>query len=316
MMKYILKFLKITFLLLGVLVLGIAIFFGHRDLPLDELKAKYANPPSAFIQIDGLNVHYRDEGNSLDSLPIVLIHGTGASLHTFDDWVITLKKERRVLRMDIPAFGLTGPFPDRDYSIANYVYFIKKFLDKIGIHQCVLGGNSLGGEIAWRFTLEYPNYVKKLILIDAAGYPLNSKSVPIAFKFARLPVLNKLFTYITSRSLVQKSLENVYANPSKISESLVDRYVELSLRKGNRQAFVDGLNQVDKINPIDQIKNIEQPILILWGQEDYLIPISVAHQFHEDLPNDTLVILKNIGHVPMEESPEESLIPLLEFLNK
>ena len=106
------------------LVVFVFIFYGYSDRPVNELKAKYAPSPSAFVPIDGMDVHYRDEGSTADTLPLVLIHGTGSSLHTFDEWVAILKSEKRIVRMDLPAFGLTGPFPNRHYSIDNYVVFI------------------------------------------------------------------------------------------------------------------------------------------------------------------------------------------------
>ncbi len=280
------------------------------------LKAKYAQMPSAFVAIDGMNVHYRAEGNALDSLPIVLIHGTGSSLHTFDDWAASLKKNKRVLRMDLPAYGLTGPFPDRNYSIEHYVSFIEEFLETQGIKRCILGGNSLGGLIAWRFTLHRPEMVDKLILIDAAGYPKNSTSEPIAFTIAKIPVLNKILTFITPRFVVKSSVENVYADKSKISEALVDRYFDLTLRAGNREAFGDRMKVTYDSSYLKQINRIEQPTLVLWGAEDRLITSASAYRFHEDLPNDTLVILQNVGHVPMEESPVESLDAVLSFIQK
>ena len=313
-MKGFVKILKRVILSLVLIALVISVLFGYRDLPFDELKSKYAPAPSIFMAVDGMDVHFRDEGNQADSIPIVLIHGTGSSLHTFDDWADNLKEDYRVIRMDLPAYGLTGPFPDRNYSIDNYVVFIKNFLASLGIKKCRLTGNSLGGNIAWNFTLQYPEMVDKLILIDAAGYPASSKSIPIAFKIARIPVLNNMFTYISPRFIVEASVKNVYADKSKVTDAIVDRYFELSLREGNRQAFVDRLSFHDKVNAHLNIKNIRQPTLVLWGAEDLLIPIEKANLFHEDLPNDTLVIIKNSGHIPMEESPIESLKPLRSFL--
>lgn len=302
------------FILIGFVTL-VCLLFGYRDLSVDDLETKYAPFPSAFVQIKGMNVHYRDEGNPRDTLPIVLIHGTASSLHTFDDWAVGLKEDRRVIRMDLPAFGLTGPFSDRDYSIEHYVNFIEDFLASQGIKKCILGGNSLGGLIAWKFTVDQPEMVDKLILIDAAGYPKNSTSVPIAFELAKIPLLNKILTFITPRFVVRSSVENVYADDSKISEELVDRYFELTLRAGNRQAFVDRMRVIFDVN-LTEIRNIQQPTLILWGLDDALITIESAYRFHEDLPNDTLVIFKNAGHVPMEEIPLESLNVVKSFINK
>ncbi|MFT5886249.1 MAG: pimeloyl-ACP methyl ester carboxylesterase [Arcticibacterium sp.] len=312
-MKLIIKVVAVSLI---VLIAIISLLFGHRDIPLEDLKAKYAPAPSQFIGIDGMDVHFRDEGPSSDSIPLVLIHGTGASLHTYEPWVQTLKEKRRVLRMDLPAFGLTGPLPSRDYSLSNYVRFIKNFLDAKGITKCHLAGNSLGGLIAWGFTAEHPEMVEKLILIDAAGYPMKSKSVPIAFKIAQTPLLNKVMTFITPRFMVKSSVENVYADKSLINDALLDRYFELTLRAGNRQALVDRMTMVIDSIPIDRVKNIQQSTLVLWGAKDYLIPVSEASRFHEDLPNDTLVILPSAGHVPMEEQPEESLAALMSFLDK
>ncbi len=313
-MKYFIKILKIFLIFVFLVATGVVLLFGHRDIPLDTLKEKYSNSASSFISMNGMDVHFHDEGDPADSIPIVLIHGTASSLHTFDAWTDSLKKTNRVVRMDLPAFGLTGPFPDRNYSMAHYTAFLKEFLTALKIKQCVLAGNSLGGEIAWNFTLEQPAMVTKLILIDAAGYPLHSKSVPIAFKMAQTPVVRNLFTYITPRFLVKASVENVYFDKSKVTDALIDRYFELTLRKGNRQAFVDRLNSTANTSAIKNISNIQQPTLILWGANDLLIPVENGYKFHADLPNDTLVILENSGHVPMEESPVESLKPVLDFL--
>ena len=313
-MKTVSKILKLT--LFGILALALLIvaLYGYKDIPLEELKTKYANAPSKFISVDGMEVHYRDEGDASDSIPIVLIHGTGSSLHTFNDWTVQLSKNHRVIRLDIPAYGLTGPFPNRDYSTAHYVVFINNFLKALDIKNCILAGNSLGGGIAWNFTAAYPHMVDKLILIDASGYPSASKSVPIAFKLAQTPVLKNIFTFITPRFVAKQSIENVYADKSKVTKAMVDRYFELTLREGNRQAFVDRLGTEKDTTAYKNIKTIRQPTLILWGDQDELIPPKMAHRFHEDLPNSELVILKGVGHVPMEERPDKSLEVVLSFL--
>ena len=158
--------------------------------------------------------------------------------------------------------------------------------------------------------------VNKLILISAAGYPMKSKSIPLAFKIAQIPIIQNIFTFITPRFVAKVSVENVYKDKAKVSEELVDRYFELILREGNRQAFVDRFKVESDTISHKKIKLINQRTLILWGEDDKLIPLEMAYIFHNDLPNDTLVILKNSGHVPMEESPSESLIPVIEFLRK
>jgi len=313
-MNYLIKSLKILFSFIIILTIGAFILFFHRDISLDKLKLKYANIQSSFISVKNIDIHYRDEGNQTDSIPIILIHGTGASLHTFDDWTNKLKYSKRVIRLDLPAYGLTGPFVDRDYSILNYTSFLKEFLETLDIKQCIIAGNSLGGEIAWNFALEKPDIVKKLILINSGGFPSSSKSVPIAFRLAQTPVINKVVRFITPFFIVKSSVENVYFDKSKVTDSLVERYFDLCLREGNRQAFIDRLG-IGKRNNYINISNIKQPTLILWGADDLLIPVENAYKFQNSLPNNKLVILENSGHVPMEENPFESIKHVIEFLN-
>ena len=318
-MKQLIKVFKIVLAINLLLVLIIVVVFGHKDIPLNELKIKYTNSDSSFINIEGTNVHYRDEGSSSDSIPIILIHGTGSSLHAYDIWSDNLKKSNRVIRMDLPAFGLTGPFLKRDYTISNYTTFLKEFLDSLNIKQCILVGNSLGGEIAWRFAIQEPVMSRKLILLDPSGYPVISKSVPIAFKLAKIPVLNKFLTYITPRFLVRASIENVYFDKSKVSDSLVNRYFDLTLRKGNRKAIVDRLKVSTTLTngtkTHDNIKNIKQPTLIIWGSDDQLIPVENGYKFKNDITNSKLIVMQQTGHVPMEEKPLESLKFTIDFLN-
>ena len=315
-MKVIQKVFKIVFVSLTVLILIVVALYGHSDMPLEDLKEKYAQPPSSFIAVERMNVHFRDEGNSYDSIPIVLIHGTGASLHTFNNWASELKRGHRIIRMDLPAYGLTGPFPKPDYSIDNYVSFIKNFLKALGIEKCVLGGNSLGGNIAWNFATQHSAMVSKLILIDASGYPTKPTNEPMAFKIPRMPVLKHAFKFITPRSVVKTSVENVYADKSKVTEELINRYFELTLREGNRQAFIDRIKSKNDTTAYQKIKSVKQPSLVLWGAQDYLVPLENAHRFHEDLPNSTLVIFEKVGHVPMEESPNESVAAVISFLER
>lgn len=315
-MKIIIKSIKILLIGIGILVILITSFYGYRDIPLDDLKAKYAPEPSSFISVNGMDVHFRDEGDQTDSIPIVLIHGTGSSLHTFDEWTARLKSNFRVIRMDLPAYGLTGPFSHRDYSIDKYVDFVQHFLKTLGVEKCIIGGNSLGGTIAWSFAVKHPELVDKLILIDAGGYPAKAKNKdkPVAFKIAQTPFIKNIFTFITPRSVARSSVENVYADKTKVTDSLVDRYFELTLREGNRQAFIDRFEAKKDTSAYHKIKLIEQKTLVLWGEQDKLIPKEKAYQFHNDLRNDTLVIMKDIGHVPMEESPDQSLEVVLSFL--
>ena len=260
-------------------------------------------------------VHYRDEGDPSDSIPLVLLHGTSSSLHTWDSCTSAWATRHRVVRMDLPGFGLTGPNPAGDYSIDMYVKFLESFLQQQNIEQCYLAGNSLGGLIAVYYAAAFPDKVKKLILLDPAGYPIKNAKGSLGFTLAKIPVLNKILTIATPRSIVRKSLEDVYGNKARVTDALVEQYHDLTCRAGNRQALLARLT-MDQKGDTTVISKVPMPTLIVWGAEDQLIPIDNAYKFQRDLQMDTLVVFPGVGHVPMEESPE-LVIPLVsKFIHK
>ncbi len=286
----------------------------YSDISVEDLKKEYANEHSKFIEVGGMQVHYRDEGKGF---PIVLIHGTASSLHTWDAWTKELTKTNRIIRMDLPAFGITGPNTNADYSIKNYTNFLHQFLEKIKVDKFYLAGNSLGGNIAWNYTAENPEKVEKLILVDASGLPTN-KPQPAIFKMAKTPVLSSLFLYVTPKLFIKKNMKEVYADETKITDELVTRYHKMALRVGNRQAFIDRAKMDFKLGSkanLEKLKSIQTPTLLIWGAQDNWIPLkSVGIKMDSVLTNSKLVVLENSGHVPMEENPEESLVILRDFL--
>ncbi len=301
-------------LIVLMLVLTVALTWAP-DRPVSELQGRWAPPPSVFIDVAGMNVHLRDEGPRDDPSPIVLIHGTSASLRTWDGWADALKSKRRVIRFDLPGFGLTGPSPDGAYTMESYVRFVTAMLDKLGVQRCVLAGNSLGGNVAWETALSLPQRVEKLILVDAAGYPLQPTSVPIGFRVARIPVLNQLLRFTLARSVVESSVRNVYGDPSKVTPALVDRYYELTLREGNRAALVQRLKEsLATEESAARIKTLKVPTLILWGGRDRLIPPDNAARFHRDIAGSELEIFDELGHVPHEEDASRTVAAAIRFV--
>ncbi len=298
-------------LLLGAL--GIAATKAP-DRPLESLIQRWAAPPSEFIDLNGQLLHLRDQGPPGDKLPIVLIHGTSASLHTWEGWVKTLSKTRRVISFDLPGFGLTGPAISGDYSASAYVKFVQALLDHLQLEQVVLGGNSLGGEIAWMVAAAAPQRVAGLILVDAGGYAFTPESVPLAFHLARLPGLGALSEHVLPRSLVERSVKAVYGDPSKVSTALVERYYELSLRDGNRAALRQRFAQMQLGDQAQSIKTVRQPTLILWGEKDRLIPPANGQNFARDIAGSRLITFPDLGHVPQEEDPSATLAAVQNFL--
>jgi pimeloyl-ACP methyl ester carboxylesterase len=308
---------KIAASLAGALLLLVAGFTAMNwapDRPVSELAARWAQPPSTFINVAGMRVHVRDEGLRDDPVPIILLHGTSASLHTWDDWVRELEQDRRVIRVDMPGFGLTGPTPDGDYTIAAYVRFASAVLDHFGIEHCVLAGNSFGGWVAWETALAEPGRVDALILVDSAGYAIRSQSVPIAFRIAQIPVLNRLMEVTLPRSMIESSVRNVYGHPDKVTPELVDRYYEITLRQGNRKSLVQRFVQAPLGIDEERIKELKVPTLILWGGRDRLIPLEYAGLFNRDIAGSELVVFDDLGHVPQEEDAVRTVSAAKAFL--
>jgi pimeloyl-ACP methyl ester carboxylesterase len=306
-MKNLLKYS--LFAITAFLIIVIAIYWKN-DIDLKELTNKYAYPSSSFISIDGINVHYRDVGKGE---AILLIHGTGASLHTWEKWVDILSPAYRVISFDLPGFGLTGPDPNHNYQISRYTAILDSLMVKLKVESFHIAGNSLGGLVAWRYTTQFPQKILTLNLIDAAGLPQPGKKPPFIFQLAKLPVLSTLLQKVTPKSIIKNSMLDVYKNDQLVTEKLIDRYFELSLREGNRTAFVKRMSQLNEKLDISDLKKITAPVLIQWGKDDRWIPLANAFEFQKLIPKADLIIYDS-GHVPMEENPMETVKDYMIFL--
>jgi len=213
--------------------------------------------------------------------------------------------------MDLPGFGLTGLCAKKDYTIHGYVAFLHSFLKKVGISSCHIAGNSLGGRIAWNYAVQHQDKIVKMIIIDSDGYPTEKKIM--ALELAKFPVLSTLLQHVTPRFLFTKNLMQVYGDKSKVNDDLITRYYELTLRQGNRQAFIDRAKTAFE-ESTSFLKTIKVPVLIMWGSDDQWIPVENAYKFFSDLPNSRFIIYKGVGHVPMEEIPEKTAKDAQAFL--
>ncbi|MEM7612387.1 MAG: alpha/beta hydrolase [Pseudomonadota bacterium] len=282
------------------------------DRSRDEL-IQWQDKHSQFASVAGMQIHYRLEGNP-DGPLLVLLHGTAASLHTWDGWVDTLGDDFRLLRLDLPAFGLTGAHPKHDYSIAAYVEVLEQLVSTLGLGEFALAGNSLGGNIAWRYALDYPQRIRALVLLNASGLPSETPSAPsLVFRLANTPVLNRLLVYMAPRSIYEKSLLEVYADDSKVTEALIERYRDLSLFEGNREAFVARI-QLERIDKSGRLGEISAPTLILWGALDAWIPATHAQRFNDAIADSHVIVYPDLGHLPMEEAPSRSASDVAAFL--
>jgi len=282
---------------------------------VEDLRSRWGRAPSVFLNVAGMKVHLRDEGPRDDASPIVLMHGTLSSLHTWDGWTEALKSKRRVIRFDLLGFGLTGPSPDGIYSSENDVRLVIAILDSLGIERCVLGGNSAGGAIAWRTALAHPSRAEKLILVDSDGYPTRPISMPIAFYFARMPMLDWMVRNTFPPGLIEQGLHNVYGDPKKVAPEVMARTRELTQCEGNRRALIErGRLWLQPATDSHRIAELKLPTLIIWGGRDRLIPPDTAERFHHDIGGSTMAIFEELGHLPQEEDPARTVAAVKQFL--
>ncbi len=282
---------------------------ANKHLTSEVLKHRYTNEESEFLNFEGSQIHYRDEG---EGEVVVLVHGISSSLHTWDQWTGRLKQNYRVIRFDLPGFGLTGSNVKNEYSIDSYVSMLENLLVQLNVSQCYLVGSSLGGWIAWEYTYLHPDRVQKLVLMNAAGFT-TPDDPPKPIRMAQKPLFKNIAVKGAPKFLVRKFLKQAFGDRSKVDRDLVTRYYELNNYPGNPLAFYTIANSKYKSNT-ERLSKINQPTLILWGEEDKKwIDISHAYLFQELLPMDQLITYPGVGHLPMEEAPEQSVDDTIKF---
>ncbi|MDO6390186.1 alpha/beta hydrolase [Pontibacter sp. BT731] len=299
-----------------VAALAIPVAFAlmiRADIPAEELKDRYTTPSSRFMNIAGADLHYRDEGQGI---PIILLHGTAASLQTWDGWSAELSKQYRVLRLDLPGFGLTGPNASGSYSIDYYRDLLMHFMDSLGIERAHIGGSSLGGQIAFDFAATHPERVRKLILVSPTGFTnANDKRITLPFRLAQTPLLKHTLKYITPRFIVEQSLREVYGDDNKLKPETISLSHDLLLHEGNRRALIDRLNTVDTDN-LHMLEHVRAPTLVLWGKADAWVPVADASRFQQGIKGAQLKLYAGAGHIPMEEQAHETVQDVLSFLSQ
>jgi pimeloyl-ACP methyl ester carboxylesterase len=276
------------------------------DTPGSWLERRYTNDASQFVEVGGARVHYRDEGPE-DAPVLLALHGAYSSLHTWDGWVDEFDGIR-VVRLDLPGFGLTGPNGAREYSISYYVDFLDAFCEALDIDDVAVAGNSLGGAIGWRLAVTHDERVDRLVLLDAGRQQL----LPPEGRVFTSPGFDVVPRYLTPRTSTRAILRDAYGDTDKLTRDTVRRYHDLLLRTGNRRAVIK-LAQTATPAPFDP-DTVPCPTLIQWGEEDDWLPLLLAERFAEEIPDARLQTYPGVGHIPMEEAPERTAADAAAFL--
>ncbi len=298
---------------------GIAVLFALMaavlvlrtpDKTRSALEAKYLRAPTDYVVVAGLRLHVRDSGPKTAPV-LVMLHGFGSSLHTWEPWAAALAGQYRVIRYDLPGSGLTGADPTGDYTDARGMAVLLALLDQLGIARATLIGNSLGGRLAWTFAATHADRVDRLVLIAPDGFA--SEGIEYG-KAADVPSLLHLMKYTLPKSMLRSGLVPAYGDPARLSNAIVDRYYDLMLAPGVRQAQITKMGQVVLQPPEPLLAKIAAPTLLLWGDRDAMVPVTNAADYLKVMTRARLVTLPGLGHVPFEEDPARSLVPVAAFL--
>ncbi len=313
-----------------VLLATFVVFFFYKgDIPVDVVDARYSSPGSQFLKLaNGTRVHFRDEGIQR-GVPVVLVHGSNASLHTFEPWVKILGKQFRVVTLDVPGHGLTGAVPDGDYSSSAALATVRAVTRHLELESYYLGGNSMGGGISWRYALNYPDEIRGLLLINASGLRAwrdndtaaatevsaesETPDPPLAFRLLGQPWFRAIALRFDPYYLVKQGLQSAYNHSPVVDEDLIRRYYDLSLREGTRAATLARFGNISSREDGD-LSLLTMPTLVMWGRMDSVISVDVAHRFKAAMPQSELVIFDKAGHIPMEEIPEASAAAVADFI--
>jgi pimeloyl-ACP methyl ester carboxylesterase len=297
---------------LGTAFLAVALYgLWTPDLDRAELEKRYFSSSPQIIDVDGLKVYYKETGPQ-GAPALLLLHGFGSSLQAWDDWSLKLEQKYRLIRLDLPGFGLTGASPANDYSEEKDLAILTHFVDKLGLEKFSVVGHSMGGKMAWSLAASQPERVQALVLMAPDGFP---ETKDIGTKPYEVPAIMGLIKFVLPKYLVRKSIEPAFSDADALNDALVNRYFDMLRAPGVRGAILERSNQTIYTDPVPRLKAIKAPTLLIWGEQDQMIPSTNAQSYANILSNSTTVLIPKLGHLLQEEQPEKGLAAVMQFLD-
>lgn len=287
-----------------------------------EILKKYgaSEDGSKFIKVNGRSVHYRVSGKG--EKVVLLLHGIVDSLHTWDLVVPQLEEKYRVLRIDLPGFGLSDPLPLKGDIIESFTHHLKITLDQLKLKEVYIVGNSLGGLMAWNFSLRYPSYTEKVALLSSGAFV---QKFPWIFDISN-PIVNYIVKAIGKYTLQYSLKLTGPLVPGLVGESNHQEFVDLQFERigdlmtaeGNFKNYMSILEIAYKYDFKDSqnIEKISRPLLVIHGQDDQIIPPSTQiSKWKAIKPNATYIEPKGSAHMPQWEKPDDLAARLQSFFN-
>jgi 4,5:9,10-diseco-3-hydroxy-5,9,17-trioxoandrosta-1(10),2-diene-4-oate hydrolase len=273
-------------------------------------------PQDQYMQVGQINTRFWALGN--EGSTVVLIHGIGSSMEDWSHNIHTLAERHRVYAMDLVGNGRSDK-PAAPYSFPYFAQFVHDFLQAQDVDRVNLVGNSMGGGIVLQFALQFPDKLEKLVLVDCAGL---GREVSLFFRLPTLPLVGKWLSRPSRKGAAQLLHETFY-DPALITDELIDFQYQLSALPGAQGAMLStlrrnvtlrGLRDRAWRSIVEELHNITAPTLIVWGQQDRILPVAHAQVARDRIANARLHIINQCGHMPQMERPDEFNAVVLEFL--
>ena len=261
-------------------------------------------------------LHFETYGSGA---PVLCLHGLGASTHSFREFREPLSKHHQLILIDFKGFGASPKPKDSHYAIEEHAEHIHRFIEERDLRELTLIGNSFGGAVsllvALRLCEENSGRLRRLILIDSGGY---NQYLPRHLKMLRTPVLGWLVLHVLPPKLAALTvLKDSYYHDKKITKEQIEAYARPIADSGGRHALLETAKQIIPDNIDELIKKypkITVPTLVIWGRQDKVIPLIIGEMLDRALPDSKLITIGHSGHIPQEETPEEVLPLVLDFL--
>lgn len=297
-------------LVTGALALGLQ--RGWFELPLAELIDLYELPDSRFVDVDGVAVHYVDQGNGP---PVVVLHASFLSLRSWDAAAEWLTKEYRVIRLDLSGAGLTGEDPTGRYGVDRNIELVQGVMAKLNLQAVALVGTSSGGVSAFRMAARFPDQITTLVLINSAGLPRTAATNPMRARSG--PVGRWIESRLRSRRFWEKSMGENFSPPYAPSQELVQMTYDMNRRAGGREISRLYLANFSTGDPQSVLSQVVAPTLVLWGEENRTLMHLEADVFAYWLSAAPTMVKKypGLGHYPYIEEPELVSNDIAEFLS-
>lgn len=307
--------------LLAIILIGVIYFYAKKVPSLSKSELTQYQYKTLKLP-NGIEVNYDEQGNN--NAPVVLlIHGGGASLGDWDKWMPKLTEKYHVIRVDMPAHGLTDRTVSDTYTPQIFGDFIADVVKALNLNNFVIVGHSFGGDSVMRYLLNHNNTAKGVVLLGSGGFMLDEDKMTETERalkdMADSPLMKVLLIpniYFTKKDEFAEGIKEYFYNDDAMTDEYIEKLYNLSLygktRGGFQNLVLDAM--VDYKN-LENLESIKIPALLLWGNKDNVAPLSIAERFKNGLPNATYIEYKNVGHMITEEHPE-SINDVMDFLEK